>query len=132
MTLDRKSLLSPGARWLLEEPNVGHLATVNPDGSPQVTCVWVDVRDDLVLVNTTEGTVKIRNVRRDPRVALSVADRANPYRRIYVRGRVVGSTTEGALEHKEALARKYSQGFEQRTGRVILEIRPERVNSKGV
>jgi len=71
--------LSPGVRKLFEETNFAHIATVMRDGSPQVSPVWVDLRGDLILVNTAEGRVKPRNVRRDPRVALSIFSQQNPY-----------------------------------------------------
>lgn len=110
--------------------NLAHLATLLPDGSPHVSPIWVDVRDGLILVNTAMGRAKERNVRRDPRVALSVHDQERPALALLVRGRVVGLTEEGALEHIDALSRRYD-GVPwipvpgQR--RVILEIRPERI-----
>ena len=95
------------ARTLLESPNVAHLATLMADGTPHVTPVWVDVEDSIVLVNSAEGRVKVSNLRRDPRVGLSVADRENPYAAVSIRGRVLEITEAGAEEHIDALARKY-------------------------
>jgi len=66
--------LTPGVRALFEGKNFGHLATIMADGSPQVSVVWVDVEGDNILVNTAEGRIKPRNVRRDPRVAISIYD----------------------------------------------------------
>ncbi len=81
--------LSEHARELLRNRNVGFFATVDPTGWPQVTPVWVDVRDNQILVNTAIGRRKERNVRGESRVALSVAASDNPWDKIDVRGRVV-------------------------------------------
>jgi len=123
-------------RDLFEKPNFGHLATLMPDGSPQVTPVWVDIDGDTILFNTAEGRVKTRNLDRDGRVAISVADQQNPYRYIQVRGRVVSRTHEGADAHIDKLAKKYlgqdrypfRQPGEQR---VIFRIQPEHVQVSG-
>ena len=117
------------ARELLEAANIAHLATLMADGTPHVTPVWVDVEDSLVLVNSAEGRVKVRNLRRDPRVGLSVVDRENPYAAVSIRGRVREITEAGADEHIDALAKKYlgeerypmRQPGEQR---VIVKIEP--------
>lgn len=119
-------------RALLEAPNFVHLATLMRDGSPQVTPVWVDHDGHHILVNTAEGRVKVRNVRRDPRVALSVLSAQNPYQMATIRGRVVEMTHQGAAEHIDKLAKKYL-GQDRypfhRPGeqRVILKIEPEHV-----
>lgn len=85
-----------------------HLATVNPDGSPHVSPMWVDVEGDHVVFNTAVGRVKEENVRRDPRVSLSSFDPDNPYDRVVIRGRVVGLVLgEEAVRSIDALARKY-------------------------
>jgi PPOX class probable F420-dependent enzyme len=124
-------------RQLLEAPNFGHLATLMADGSPQVTPVWVDVEDGYILVNTAEGRQKPRNVRRDPRVAISVADQRDPYRHVTIRGRVVEVTHEGAEAHIDRLAKKYL-GRDvypwRRPGerRVLLKIVPEHIASMGL
>ncbi len=126
--------LSEGVKKLFSGPNFAHLATLMPDGSPQVTPVWVDVDGDRILVNTAEGRVKPRNVRRDARVAISVHRQDNPYSAAFVCGRVVEVTHEGADEMIDRLAKKYlgqdrypyRQPGEQR---VILVIEPEHVGS---
>ncbi len=116
---------------LFTDPNFVHLATLMRDGSPQVTAVWVDYRDGYILVNTAEGRVKDRNVRRDPRVAVSVLDASDPYARVFwTAGRVVEVTTEGAEDHIDFLAHKYlgTERYEWRQAgekRVILKIAPE-------
>src|SRR5215211_1514692 len=99
--------ISPGFRKLLREPAYCQLATLMPDGSPQITQVWVDTDGEHILVNTFEGSQKIRNVRRDPRVAVNVVDTANAWRIAAVRGRVVDITTEGADDLIDQLAKKY-------------------------
>jgi PPOX class probable F420-dependent enzyme len=101
-----------------------------PDGSPQVTPVWVDYEGDDVVVNTAEGRAKPRNMRNDPRVALSATDPDYPYDAVIIRGQVVGMTREGADEHIDAMAKKYlgrdrypfRQSGEQR---LKVYIRPE-------
>jgi PPOX class probable F420-dependent enzyme len=126
--------LSEGVKKLFQEPNYGHLATLMPDGSPQVTPVWVEMDGNRILVNTAEGRVKPRNVRNDPRVAISIYRQDNPYSAAFVRGRVVEIIHEGADELIDKLAKKYlgqdrypyRQPGEQR---VILVIEPEHVGS---
>ncbi len=126
--------LSEGVKKLFREPNYGHLATLMPDGSPQVSPVWVDVDGDRILVNSAEGRVKPRNVRRDARVAISIYNQENPYSSAFIGGRVVEITHEGADEHIDKLAKKYlgqdkypyHQPGDQR---VILVIEPEHVGS---
>ena len=126
--------LSEGVKKLFQEPNYGHMATLMPDGSPQVSPVWVDMDGDRILVNTAEGRVKPRNVRRDARVAISIHNQENPYSSAFVRGRVVEITHEGADEHIDKLAKKYmgQDTYPYRRPeeqRVILVIEPEHVGS---
>lgn len=128
--------LSENARALIEGQNFGHLATLMPDGSPQVSPVWVDHDGTHVLVNTAEGRVKLRNVRRDPRVAISIANQQNPYQMVTIRGRVAEITHEGADAHIDKMAKKYlgqdTYPF-RRPGerRVILKIAPEHIAGWG-
>jgi PPOX class probable F420-dependent enzyme len=93
---------------LLDGQNFWHLATVNPDGSPQSTVMWVHRRDVLVLFNTAFGRVKPRNLAHDPRVCLSLADPEHPYSNVSIQGTVV-ETIEGddALRDIDLLATKY-------------------------
>jgi PPOX class probable F420-dependent enzyme len=100
-------MLSDEVRALLSEPNIAFLATLMKDGLPQVTPVWLDVEGDIILVSTSAGRQKPRNVERDPRVALSVTDRHNSYRWVSIRGRVIEVTTDGADALIDKLARKY-------------------------
>jgi PPOX class probable F420-dependent enzyme len=129
--------MSEGVKKLFEEANFAHLATLMPDGSPQVTAVWVDFDGKHILVNTAEGRQKPRNIRRDPRVAIDVIRQGSEYAFAQVRGRVVEITSEGAEEHIDRLAKKYigqdrypwRQPGEQR---VIFKIAPEHVSSMAV
>src|SRR5918994_2134644 len=118
--------LTPDQLKLIEDTNLAHLVTLMKDGSPQVTPLWVDHDGSHILVNTAEGRQKPLNLARDPRVALSSTDHANPYRYIQVRGRVVEITREGAWEHINKLARKYmgrDAKYPERSGevRIILK-----------
>lgn len=100
--------LSEAWKAILEQPVFVHYTTINADGSPQTSPVWVAVDGDDLLVNSAAGRVKDKNVRRDPRVALSAVDPANPYHALMVRGRVVDISTEGADATIDALAKKYT------------------------
>jgi len=113
-----------------------HLATLMPDGSPQVTPVWVDYDGTHVRVNSAKGRVKDKNMRRDKRVALSIEDPKNAYRYIAVRGQVVEITEQGADAHIDALAKKYlgKDRYPFRSPgevRVIYKIRPDKVSTSG-
>ena len=111
------------------------LATSMADGSPQVTPVWFNVSGDFILINSARGRQKDRNMRRQPKVALAIADPKNPYRYVQVRGLVVEITSEGARAHIDSLAKKY-QGQEKYGGptseeRVIYKIQPEKIQLRG-
>ena len=84
-----------------------NLATVMPDGSPQVTPVWFDYKGGLVRVNSAKGRVKTRNMSEGARVAVAIVDPENPYRYIQIRGRVARVTEQGASEHIDSLSKKY-------------------------
>ena len=99
--------LPPKLLALLRAPSLAFIATTMPDGSPQLTQVWVDTDGEHVVVNSVETHVKVRNIVRDPRVAVTVADTADPSNYFQVRGRVVRRTTDGAVEHIEMLSRRY-------------------------
>ncbi len=92
---------------LLAKKTFVHLATCMDDGSPQVSPVWVDVDRGCILVNSAKGRLKDRNMRNDPRVAISVTDPENPYQGIMIRGRVVEITEDGADDHIDKMASKY-------------------------
>ena len=84
-----------------------YIATTMPDGSPQLTQVWADTDGAHVVINTVAGFQKLRNVERDPRVAIALSDPADPSSYVQIRGRVVETTEEGAREHIDELAQKY-------------------------
>jgi PPOX class probable F420-dependent enzyme len=94
-------------RDIFEKKAFAHLATIGPDGKPQVTPVWCDFDGTHVRLNTARGRVKDRNLKANPRVALSVMDPDNPYRYVQVQGRVAEMTEQGADQHIDALAKKY-------------------------
>jgi PPOX class probable F420-dependent enzyme len=113
-----------------------HLATVMPDGSPQVTPVWFDHSDGRLRVNTAKGRVKARNMQPGSRVALSILDPDNPYRYVQIRGRVAQVTEQGAGAHIDSLAKKYlgkdKYPFAQPGEvRVMCEIEPLAVQAMG-
>jgi PPOX class probable F420-dependent enzyme len=99
--------LSSKARELIARPVLASIATLNPDGSPQITPLWADLDGDDLLFNTAEGRVKARNLHRDARVAVAVIDPDDPYNVVAVRGTVTEITTDGADAHIDALAKKY-------------------------
>lgn len=96
-----------GYRNLLENKAFAHLATLMADGTPQVTPVWCDYDGTHVLLNSAKGRTKDRNMRKNPKVALSILDPENPYRHIALRGKVVEVTEEGADAHIDKLAKRY-------------------------
>jgi PPOX class probable F420-dependent enzyme len=113
-----------------------NVATLNPDGSPQVTPVWVDYDGTHVLINTAKGRVKAKNLAREPRVALSVADPENGYRYIGIQGRVVEMTENGGDAHIDKMAKKYlsQDSYPYRTPtevRLIVRISPDKVHTNG-
>jgi PPOX class probable F420-dependent enzyme len=92
---------------LQQKKAFANLATVMPDGSPQVTPVWFDYTNGIIRVNTAKGRVKARNMRQDSPVALAIMDPDNAYRYLQVRGKVTRVTEEGATTHIDSLAKKY-------------------------
>lgn len=115
---------------LFDKRAFAHIATLMPDGSPQVSPVWVEYDGNFVLVNTAVGRQKDLNVRRDPRVALAIQDPDNPYRKLLLRGKVVEIIGEGAEQHIDELAVKYTgEKYAWRTEgmrREILKIKIDR------
>jgi len=123
-------------RDLFSKRAFASLATLMPDGSPQVTPVWVDIEGDLITVNTAKGRQKDKNMRRDPRVALAIIDPDNPYRYLEIRGRITEIVEEGADAHIDKMAKKYlgadKYPYRQPSEtRVMFKIQPERVNTMG-
>ena len=122
---------------LFERETFASFATVMPDGTPQVTPVWIDYDGEHVLVNTARGRQKERNVRANPNVGVLALDPEDPYRYVSVRGTVAEVTEEGAVDHIDQLAQRYmgvdeypNHGEEQGP-RVIIRIEPDRVVTSG-
>jgi PPOX class probable F420-dependent enzyme len=126
-----------GFRDLFEKPTFAHLTTMNPDGTPHATPVWIDYDADAnrLLVNTVSGRRKARNAAADPTVAVSMIDSESHYRFLSVTGEVTEITAEGASEHIDSLARRYlgrdRYPKENRSERVIVRIRPDEVMNGG-
>lgn len=124
-------VLSNEAKKLLREPVLAHIATIDADGLPALTPVWVDIEGDDVVINTAEGRVKTKNLRSNPNVAVSVVDPADPHRVLALRGIAVEFDTESADKHADFLAGKYTgdDRFESADGRprVKIRIRTERI-----
>lgn len=121
---------------LFKKQAFANLGTIMSDGSPQVTPVWVDYDGKYVRFNSAVGRVKDRNVRRDPRVSLSILDPENPYRYLAIRGRVVEITQQGADEHINSLSQKYTgqpvYAFRQPGEvRVTYKIEADKVSAMG-
>jgi len=119
---------------LLHKKSFAHLATVNADGSPQVTPVWVDSDGTNVFVNTAKGRVKAKNLERNTRVALSIPDPDNPYRYLGIQGRVTKVTEQGADAHIDKMAKKYldkdKYPFRQPGEvRLLVTIQPDKVHT---
>ena len=121
---------------LREKKAFANLATIMPDGSPQVTPVWFDFIDGIIRVNTAKGRVKARNMKDGSAVALAIMDPDNAYRYIQIRGPVTKVTEEGADAHIDALAKKYlgqdKYPFRRPDeARVTYEIAPESIQTMG-
>jgi PPOX class probable F420-dependent enzyme len=116
--------LSESDREKIEAPNLAFLATVMEDGSPQLSPVWIAMEDDKITFNTALGRLKERNMRRDPRVAISVANRDDIYDRVTIRGRVVEMIDgEIAEQQIDDLSRKYlGKDYSHKPGEARLKV----------
>ena len=104
-----------------------YLATINADGSPQVTPVWFSTKGEYILINTNEGRVKDLNMKARPQVAMTIQDPNDRYRYLGIRGEVVGYTTEGADEHIKQLSLRYDNepwNPSKPQRRIIFKIKP--------
>lgn len=124
----RKKMLDSDVRRILDGTSIAHLATVLPDGSPHTVPLWVGTRGDQIVFLTGPNSRKARNLRGDPRVALSVAPADNPFEPVIVRGRVV-EWLEGdaAWEIIDQISMKYIGGpYSREQERVVGVVEPER------
>ena len=125
--LDKKDL-----QRLFQGRNLAFVSTLSKDGSPNVTPVWADMENDMILINTSEAAAKKRNVSRDPRIAISVVEQYNPYNMVSIKGRVIEQTFDGADEHLHKLAKKYlgiGRYYYRRPKhrRIVLKVKPEKI-----
>ena len=113
---------------ILEGKNFASLATINRDGSPQVSVVWIDYNDNHILINTAKNRIKTNNMERDPRVSISVTDAKNPYYQITFKGIVKNISESNADDHIHSLAKKYlnqdKYPISDKEIRVIVSIEP--------
>ncbi len=115
---------------------IANLATIMPDGSPQVTPVWFDYTNGRIRVNTAKGRIKARNMAEGSRVALAILDPDNAYRYLQIRGKVVHVSEAGAAAHIDSLAKKYLgkdvyPWHNAKDVRVIYEIEPVSAQAMG-
>lgn len=123
--------LQPEVNSLLSRPNFAHLSTLMPDGSPNTTPVWIGIEGDNIIICTGEESLKARNLRRDPRLSLSVVDFDNPYEEVQIRGRVVEFRDDSKLEMVDKISHKYvGAPFPMRgsAGRVAMIIDVEKAH----
>ncbi|MEO8971243.1 MAG: PPOX class F420-dependent oxidoreductase [Ktedonobacteraceae bacterium] len=116
---------------LFQKPALANLATIMPDGTPQVTPVWVDFDGTYVRINTAKGRRKTINMEQNPKVGLDIIDPSNDFHWISIRGHIAEITEEGANDHINQLSHKYTggdyQGFRVGEVRVICKMTLDRV-----
>jgi len=121
--------LSPEVKQLIDRPNFAHLSTLMPDGSPNATPVWIGREGDHVIICTGGSSLKGKNTRRDPRVALSVIDFKNPYEEVQIRGHVIERRPDPDLKAMDPISHKYTGKpfpFRNPEGRVALIVEVEK------
>ena len=124
--------MDPKIEELFQKKNLVFIATINPDGSPQLTPVWGNYSDEHILINTAEGRIKHKNVQKDPRVAVSVVDYNNPLNMTTIRGKVIQIIPDYDYSHANELTMQYmgiSEYPYKRVNekRIILKIKPEKI-----
>ncbi|HEX8801838.1 MAG TPA: PPOX class F420-dependent oxidoreductase [Terriglobales bacterium] len=122
--------LEPQIHALLSRPNFAHLSTLMPDGSPNNSPVWIDVQDDRILISSEESSLKVRNLRHDSRVAVSVVDFHDPYEEVQIRGRAIEIRDDSTFEFLNHISHKYiGQNYPDRAleGVVVLVIEADKV-----
>ncbi len=123
-------------RDLLDSKALAHVATIGPNGEPQSSPVWFDWDGELLAFSQTTGRQKYKNLQREPRVAVSIVDPANPYRYLEVRGAVVEIVDDDGNAFINSMAKKYLDQDEypwHQPGdhRVVVTVRPERTSQMG-
>ena len=124
-------VLSPEAKKLIDRPNFAHLATLMPDGTPHSTPVWLGREGEHLVLCPSDGSLKARNTRRDPRLSLSIVDLDNPYEEVQIRGRVIERRPDPELKVMDTISHKYigkpfpMRGYEGRVA-LIIEVEKER------
>jgi len=124
------AVLSPEVKQLIDRPNFAHLATLMSDGSPQSVPVWIGREGERLTVCTGEASLKAKNTKRDPRVAVSVVDLTNPYEEVQIRGRVVERRPDSDFKIMDSISHKYTGKpfpFRSPEGRLALLIEVEKV-----
>ncbi len=130
--LDKRDL-----QRLFQGRNLAFISTLSKDGSPHITPMWADMEGDVILINTFESSAKSKNIKKDPRIAISVVESNNPYSMVSIKGIVIDQTTEGADDHLKKLAKRYL-GIgkyyyrEPNRRRVILKIKPEKATGLSI
>ncbi|MFF3867437.1 PPOX class F420-dependent oxidoreductase [Micromonospora sp. NPDC001898] len=129
------AILTEADLALLAEPQLAHVATIEPDGTPHVTPVWVDTDGRHIVFNTAKGRQKYNNIQRNPMVAVSVVDKADDFRTLWVKG-TTELVEEGADEHIDRMAQKYlgqdTYPFRQPgEERVIVRVTPTQKLGRG-
>jgi PPOX class probable F420-dependent enzyme len=128
--------LNDKAKQIIEGKTFAHVATINKDGSPQVSPVWVEHDGTHVVINSERKRLKVRNLERNPAVSVSIQDAANPYSYVEIRGKAVEITDKGGFEGIDRLSAKYT-GQEKYPGnapgdvRVVIKIEPTRITGMG-
>ena len=124
--------MDPKIEELFQKKNLVFIATINPDGSPQLTPVWGNYNDNHILINTAEGRIKHKNVQKDPRVAVSVVDHDNTLNMTTIRGKVVQIIPDYDYSHANELTKQYMGISEypykrENEKRIIIKIKPEKI-----
>jgi PPOX class probable F420-dependent enzyme len=122
--------LSAEVKQLIDRPNFAHLATMMSDGSPQSVPVWIGRDGEHLIICTGDGSLKAKNTRREPRVAISVVDFHNPYEEVQIRGRVMERRPDSEFKWMDAISHKYTGKpfpFRSPEGRIALVIEAEKV-----
>jgi len=133
---DELPTIPESAQAFLREPVFAHFATLNEDGSPSVSTMWVDTDGTHIILNSPLNTGKVANVKRDPRVAMDVVPQEYPTRALWIRGRVTIFNTDDARDHIETMSWKYrGQSYQVRHNeepRILLYVLPEVIEGAGL